>query len=121
MFLEVSGDGDAAFLHVIGIGKRLLARIKAANQIFVWSVHTNQESASTKLSVVLFIYVVTGKLVHLIDNEVPAAQVEVTHAEVNALYAHVGDNALKPLGEMGFQVVIDTSHVIAVFIGYNNH
>ena len=54
----------------------------------------------------------TGEIVSL---DTSSAAVRKTYAEINALYAHVGDNALESLGESGFQVVIDTSHGIAVF------
>ena len=113
LLLEVTGNGNLALGYIFCIGQELLTGIKLSNEVFIRAMHAYQQSASAKLSVIVFIHVVTFQLVYLIDNKVPTAQVEVTHAEINALYAHVGNNALKSVGESGFEVVIDTSHRIA--------
>ena len=60
LFLEVSGNGYFAFLHILGIGQLFLAGIETSNEVFVWSVHADKESAGAEYAVVLFIYEITG-------------------------------------------------------------
>lgn len=59
-FLEVSGNGYSAFLHILGIGHLFLTGIETSNEVFVWSVHADKESAGAEYAVVLFIYEITG-------------------------------------------------------------
>ena len=60
LLLEVSGYGYSAFLHILCIRQLFLAGIETSNEVFVWSVHTDKESAGAEYAVVLFIYEITG-------------------------------------------------------------
>ena len=60
LLLEVSGNGYSAFLHILGIGQLFLTGIETSNEVFVWSVHADKESAGAEYAVVLFIYEITG-------------------------------------------------------------
>ena len=60
LLLEVPGYGYSAFLHILCIRQLFLAGIETSNEVFVWSVHTDEESAGAEYAVVLFIYEITG-------------------------------------------------------------
>ena len=62
---------------------------------------------------------INNLLINLFNNKVPSPQVEITYAEVNTLHSHIGDDALQPLCELGFYIIINSYHILSFICG--NH
>ena len=63
----------------------------------------------------LFKRLAPGKTFNVICDQLPASQVEVPHANVGALHAHVRENRVKPVLELRFDVIEDLRHAKAPF------
>ena len=87
-------------------------------------MHSNQQSAIPHLALVILVHVTAGQFVHLFHYQVPTAQIEITHAEINTLHPSILDDAAKPVRKLYVYVVVYPRHFLLVrdmHKGYNSY
>ena len=78
-------------------------------------MHTDKQSGDTNLRIAIgfFFDIISRKLIYLVYNQIPTAQVKIAYAEIDTFNAGIGYDVLKTLCELQVYIVEYSSHQLS--------